>query len=704
MTPALHRDAGALVGVAALRALFAPRSVGIVGVSGSRPDSWGRRTLDVLLAGGYSGDVVAIGPQEPLPGVRTVPRLADLAEAPELLVVAVPAPAVPDVVEQARRRGAGAAIIYSSGFAEMGSAGRQLEERLRQAAGPMPFLGPNCLGVVNRSKRLLVSTTAFLDRPRPAPGPVAVLTQSGALGFVLADLLEQRGLGYSYYASMGNEGGLRTAQVGQYLVEQSDVEVLVLYLEGVRDPQGLLALGRRSRELGKRVVVLAAGSSGAGRRAALSHTAAVAGDDLLLSALCRQGGMDRVRDDEELADAIVGMQRGAALTARPRVAVVTMSGGAGAVLADRLSAVGADVPTLSATVRSKLAELGAGAVGDQNPIDLGGMFGRSIDRVAAVCQLLDDASDIDAIVLYFTFGDMLREAYASLADTATRMRTPAWLVWGAAPPGALAEVGRPDVVVPSIAAVVRQISSLVGRARPVAPSDAGGDELVAATPVELPEGLLLSEAEAGPVLSAVGIPYVPTVVASSAEEAAVAVDSAGWPGPYVVKGDAADVPHRAKHGLIRLGVAREDLVEQAQRMLNSTGLLSGAPRQQVIVQPMIAHDVEIGIGAVRDPVFGAALVVGRGGTAIEDFDSDRDAVLLPATAADVQALAKRVADRWPGLPEADLRSILQLLAGLLTSRPDVVEVDVNPVVVTAEGALLAVDCLIVRSEKGQEDV
>jgi len=171
-----------------------------------------------------------------------------------------------------------------------------------------------------------------------------------------------------------------------------------------------------------------------------------------------------------------------------------------------------------------------------------------------------------------------------------------------------------------------------------------------------------------------------------------------------VKGDAADVPHRAKHGLIRLGVAREDLVEQAQRMLNSTGLLSGAPRQQVIVQPLIAHDVEIGIGAVRDPVFGAALVVGRGGTAIEDFDSDRDAVLLPATAADVQALAKRVADRWPGLPEADLRSILQLLAGLLTSRPDVVEVDVNPVVVTAEGALLAVDCLIVRSEKGQEDV
>ncbi len=481
-------------------------------------------------------------------------------------------------------------------------------------------------------------------------------------------------------ASTGNEACLRAAEAGRYLVEQADVATLVMYLEGVRDPAGLLALGRRARQLDKPVVVLAAGRSSAGRRAALSHTAAVAGDDLLLSALCRQAGLERVRDDDELVDVVQGLRRGAALPHRPRVAVVTMSGGAGAVLADRLTDVGsqwtqqcgaqvADVPALSPTIRAAVTELGAGAVGDQNPIDLSGMFGRSIDRVTALCRLLDAEADIDAVVLYFTFGDRLLDAYRTLADTAAGLPTPTWLVWAAAPPGAVEAVGRPDVVVPSIGAAVRQVPALVDRAasvlRRISPPR------VLARPVELPDLPGLSEAVAAGVLTALGVSYVPSVVGGSADEVAALVDDAGWPGPYVIKGDAVDVPHRAQHGLIRLGVSRADLLDEARQTLDTARKLS-VEQPRVVIQPQVRHDVELNIGAVRDPVYGPVLVVGPGGAGIEARGAERDALLLPA--------------------------------GLMLARPDIAEIDLNPVVLTTDGRLIAVDSLIIRSPEGVHDV
>lgn len=683
--------------------LFQPKSVAVVGVSATTPTSWGRMTVRRLVDGRYSGEVVAVSRGEPvLPGVRVVGSLTEIGYGPDLVVLATPADAVPGLLREARRIGAGAAIVYAAGFAEDGN--EALQDELCAAAGTLPVLGPNCLGVVSRPAALQVSTTRFLDRERIDPGPLAIVTQSGAMGFVLADLLEQAGMGYSYYASVGNEACLSAGDVGAYLLDQPEVEILVLYLEGVRDAAGLRELGRRARRAGKAVVALAVGRSTAGRRAALSHTAAVAGDHLLLASLCRQEGIRLVTDDEELIDAVLCARRGVTLPAAPRIAVLTMSGGAGGVLADTLAAAGARVPPLAEGTRARLAEIGRIDATDANPVDLGGNFDRWLDRIAGLLGAFDADPDIDGIVLYLTFGDRFLDAYRDLADAVGTLSTPAWFVWACAPPGELARLGRPETVLPSVGALGRRLRVLLPDPAPAypvpAPGEGDGDRL----PRPVPEGRrVLSERAAAPLLARAGITHVATVAAPSAEALVDAVRRAGWSGPYVVKGDATDVPHRARCGLVRVGVTAAELPAAAMVVAGRLARLSDDPERALVAQPLLAHAGEVALGATRDPVYGTAVLLGRGGDRAEDPAAPRRALLLPAEDEQVAELAGW-AGSVLGAPVTAVRSALAALIGLLATDSAIAEVDVNPLCVTG-GELVAVDALITYAHpETQEDV
>jgi acyl-CoA synthetase (NDP forming) len=667
--------------------LFRPKSIAVVGVSGTEGPSWGRLTVQRLLVSGYEGELVAVAPRDPgLPGVHSVRSLRELGYGPDLVVVATPAASVPGLVREAREVGAGAAVVYASGFAEAGA--DQLQHELLAAAGDLPVLGPNCLGVVSRPLRASVSVTVFLDRERSEPGPVAIVTQSGAMGFVLAELLEQAGLGYSYYASVGNEASLTVGELGCYLLEQADVEVLVLYLEGVRDAMALREIGQRARRAGKAVVALAVGRSAEGRRAALSHTAAVAGDHFLLRSLCRQAGIVLVDDDEQLVDAVLSARAGATLPPTPGLAVLTMSGGAGGVLADNLTAMGARVPALSATTRRLLAEIGGVQASDANPVDLGGNIDRWIDRVPALLAALDADPGLDGIILYLTFGDRFPDAYRRLVEQAAASKTPTWFVWACAPPGELGRLGRPDTVLPSIGALLRRLRILMPD-----PPPAPARRLDPGPAV----GRVASELAAAPVLARAGIPQVPTVSSAGAPRAAAheladAVRRAGWPGPYVIKGDAADVPHRARHGLVRVGVSAEELPAAAERLAASLARISADPGHRIVAQPLLEHTEELALGATRDPVYGTVILLGTGGDRAEDPAAPRRALLLPATAEQVAELAGW-AGTVLGAPTHATRCALDALIGLLDTDPSVAEVDVNPLCVTGD-QLVAVDALI----------
>ncbi|WP_028922561.1 acetate--CoA ligase family protein [Pseudonocardia acaciae] len=668
--------------------LFAPRSIAVVGVSGRAGLSWGRITVQRLLAGGYGGEVVAVarGPVE-LAGVRAVRSLGEIGYGPDLVVVATPAATVPGVLREAREAGAGAAVVYAAGFAEAG--GHELEAELRAAAGELAVLGPNCLGLVGRRAAVRLSPTAMLDREQAPPGPVAVVSHSGALGFVLLDMLERAGVGYCYYASTGNEACLGAAEVGRYLLARPEVEVLVLYLEAVRDAAGLRELGRLARRSGKAVVALAAGRSEAGRRAALSHTAAVAGDRLLLASLCRQEGITLAADDDQLVDAVLCARRGVTLPPSPRLAILTMSGGAGGVLADNLTALGARIPALSDATRRGLAEVGGVEATDANPVDLGGNVGHWVDRLQALLGVLDADPEVDGVVLYLTFGDRFLDAYRRVAERASAARTPTWFVWTCAPAGERERLGRPDTVLDGIGSLTRRLSVLLPDTVPPRPRPARP---------RVPGRTVWTELRAAPLLADAGIAHVPTVSAADAEDLTAAVRDRGWPGPFVVKGDAADVPHRARLGLVRLDVTAAELPAAAEAVAGRLATASTDPGRRLVAQPLLDHCAELALGAVRDPIYGTAVLLGAGGDRAEDGAAPRRGLLLPAADGQVRELASWAATVLAAPADATA-GVLEALAGLLADHPEITEVDVNPLCVVGD-RLVAVDALITVTEEG----
>lgn len=684
-------------GAATLRCepLFAPKSIAVVGVSASDPLSWGRITLHRLTSSGYDGELIAVSRSEvDLPRTVCVRSLSELSSPPDLVVIAVPAASVPDTLIEARRMGAGAAVVYASGFADVGNA--ELERKLKEAAGDMPVLGPNCLGIVNHAAGVQVSTSGFLDRERVGTGPVAVVSQSGALGFVLADLLERAGLGYTYYASVGNEACLSATDVGGYLIEQPEVQTLVLYLEGVRDAASLRALGDRARQLGKSVVALTVGRSAAGRQAALSHTAAAAGDHLLLSSLCRQAGITLVETDDQLVDAVLCAHKGATLPESPAFAVLTMSGGAGGVLADNLTAIGARVHPLGDATRAELAAIGAVEAGDLNPVDLGGGFVRSLSSVEALLDVLDRDPTIDAIVLYLTFGDRFMDDYRHIATLASKTRSPTWFIWACAPGGALEEVNRPGTVVGSIGAFTRLMTVLI---------DGKGSLATPRLPearVAAPNRTTWSEMRAAPVLRAAGIPYTPWVSAEDPSALSRAVRAAGWTGKLVVKGDASDVPHRALEGLVRLGVDEADLPRVAAEVHARLAACSTDAGARLVAQPLIEHDSELALGAVRDQIYGTAVLIGAGGNRAEDRTAPRRALILPACSADIEALADWAAREFGGR-RAALVGAVRALISVLEAGDGIAEVDINPLCVVDDG-VVAVDALITLSVQASKEI
>ncbi|WP_235214296.1 MULTISPECIES: acetate--CoA ligase family protein [Rhodococcus] len=661
----------------------------MVGVSATQPLSWGRLTLDRLLACGFSGELVAVGPQPvESPSVVSVRSLSELNAPPDLVVVATPADAAPGVLAEASAIGVVAAVVFSAGFSEAGDTLR--EQRLREAAGDMAVLGPNCLGLVNHAADIQLSTSGFLGRSRRTEGPVAIITQSGALGFVLADLLEKAEIGYTYYASVGNEMCLTTADLGQYLVERPEVETIVLYLEGVRDAAGLRELGERARTLGKTVVALAVGSSEGGRRSALSHTAAVAGDYTLLSALCTQAGILLVRTDDELVDAVLCGRKVCRLPESPAFAVLTMSGGAGGVLADSLTTMGARIPPLSEPTRRRIAEIGTVEAGDLNPIDMGGNFFRSLASFHALIGVLDEADEIDAVVVYLTFGDYFVDNFRDIAETCAATATPTWFIWAGAPEGEITRSRRPETVIPSIGAFVRRTSMAVRPASTKPVEQDRGDRRSPAL------RRVLTELHAAPVLSEAGIRHVPMVAATTPEGVVAAVEAADWAGTrMVVKGDSSQAPHRAHLGLLRIDIARADLLSAAAE-IHARLNRSCDDEARLVVQPLVEHRAEIALGAVRDPIYGTAVVLGAGGARAEDHSAPRHTVLLPATAEDIDGLATWASAEFD-CDAASIAAAIRSLIAVLHEHPEYQEIDINPLCVV-DGGLVAVDALITLTD------
>ncbi|MBX5466043.1 MAG: GNAT family N-acetyltransferase [Firmicutes bacterium] len=691
--------------VASLVPLFCPRAVAVVGASRD-PRKIGRRILDNLVRAGFEGRVWAVNPHTDHVGpIPAVPSPRELPPGIDLAVVAVPSEGVLPAMEGLAAAGVRAVVVVTAGFAEIGGAGQARQEALRHLAwhGGMRVVGPNCLGVLNTDPA--VHLNASFAPTMPASGRLAMASQSGALGLALLDYAAAHGLGVSSFASTGNKVDVSGNDLLQYWEQDPATHVIVLYLESFGNPRRFAHIARRVSQK-KPILLVKAARTQVGERAAASHTAALATQDAAVEALCQQTGVLRVETVEELFDIAAFLVR-QPLPRGPRVAILTNAGGPAILAADALTAAGLEVPPPSDPLRSALATLLSAQASLGNPFD--GTAGVTADQYRLVLrQLLADDTYDAVLAIYVPLTAADRPAFlAAIAEETAAARASgrsqpvlACVIEGAPPPvldpggGEVPVFAWPEAAARALAAGWRYQR---WRSRPVGEVLHLPDRQEEAVRRILHHAATDAQGWMAPqdvfaLLQAVGLPVIVPQMAATTEEAAAL--AAAVPGPVALKVVATGVVHKTEVGGVALGLrGSADVAEAARKM--AARLAATAPAlklQGFLVQPMAPPGLECLVGLTVDPQFGPLVAFGLGGIWAEVI-GDVALSVLPLTEVDAAEMLDAIRARGAlagarGRAPADrsaLVDILRRVAWIGERLPEVVELDLNPVVVGSEG-------------------
>ena len=386
-----------------LDALFNPRSVAVIGAS-EDPTRIGGRPLRYLKEFGFQGKVWPVNPRhDRVQGIEARPDIGEVPGPIDVAVVAVAAANVPETIEACAECGVGAAVVFTSGFAETDAAGAVRQRRLREIArsSGMRILGPNCLGVYNAATGFFATFTTTLDIYHPKPGPVAIVSQSGAYGSHLGLLARRRRIDVGLWVSTGNECDVTVSECIAWMAERPGIEVVAAYAEGIGDGNALLASLDAARVRGKRVFFTKTGRSEAGAEAVRSHTAALAGADAVFDAMLAQAGIVRTDSTEEMLDAAYAASFGALPSSR-RVGLMTISGGAGVMMADEAAVQGLEVTPMPEETQRRLKEKLSFCT-PRNPVDITAQVFNAPHLVGAFLDAMLDEGDYGAVVLFFTY-------------------------------------------------------------------------------------------------------------------------------------------------------------------------------------------------------------------------------------------------------------------------------------------------------------
>ncbi len=685
----------------ALDHFLAPRSIAVVGASDDRT-SIGGLLFANLRASGYDGDLYPVNPHhDVVQGVTSVADLSACARRPDLVVVAVPAPLVGGIVDQAGELGVRAVCVISAGFAEVGPDGRALQDDLRQRAraGGVRLIGPNCMGVLNGGPATRFNATFSPVFPRP--GRVAFVSQSGGLGLAALALLDSPTLGVSGFVSVGNTADLTANDLLLYWGDDPRTDVILAYLESVADPRRFARIARRvSRRTP--IVVVKSGRTGAGRRAASSHTAALAAGDQVVEALFRQAGVIRVDALEEMFDVAAVLTSRSATSGR-RVAVLTNGGGPGILVADACEAAGLLVPELAAATRDALETDLPAQASLANPVDI--VSSATAEQYGRSLRLLGAADEVDAIIVVFIppfltrAEDVAGAIVAAARDIATTKPVLGVFMMSDPPIQALADAGIPVFAYPEQAAVAlgrvarwsewRERST--GRVvTPVGIDARRARALIDAARRDRPEGGWLGAAVTLELLDAYGITAVRSRIVRTAQEAS---DVQGeWGVPVVVKVAAAI--HKSDVGGVALGIESPAAAGAALRTIREALLRSGADESatEFLVQEQVDDGVEMIVGVNHDPVFGPVVMAGWGGTLVE-IVADVAVRLMPLSDLDAEEMIRSLRSyplltgyrNSPPLDVAAFADLLLRVSAMVEDLPEIVELDCNPVFVRQRG-------------------
>lgn len=689
-----------------LDALFSPRSVAVIGASDDMTRISGR-TMRYLLESGYAGTVFPVNPKrETVQSVRAYASIADLPVCPDLAIVAVPATAACQAVRECVARGVPAAILFTSGFAEVNADGQRVQEEIAAIArhGGLRLLGPNCVGVFNSTLRFYGTFTQSLDREFPRDGPVAVVSQSGAFAGHLLYLAKQRNLGIRYWCSTGNEADIDLAEIVLWLAQQPEVRVIIAYAEGIRNGEALIDAFRIAHDKGKAIVMLKVGRSEAGAQAASSHTAALAGSDAVYDAVFRQYGVYRARTTEECVDIAYACAKGL-YPADRTLGIFTVSGGAGVQMADAAAHYGLDVVAMPQSTQNELkALLPYAAVG--NPVDVTAQIQNDMSLVTRFFEVMLKEGKYGTIVGFLTslpnsrvFGPRLREAI----EQGTRNHRDRLVV--------LSLLADPDVVRSYEDAGFLVFEDADRAVQASAALASIGCALVRNVPsrmVAQERRITLdgpqTEVSAKEILSAQGITVLPERLVHTPAEAVVASEQIGY--PVVLKIVSPDILHKTEIGGVLLNLADAEAVSTgAERMLrNAARQVPHATIEGILVAPMAPKGIETIIGTQRDPVFGPMVMFGFGGILVDVF---KDVTFRHAPFDEAEALnmirevkAYALLEGVRGVGRADIGCLCRTLASLsqfaAANEETIDSIDINPFLVLPDGSGgVALDAVIV---------
>lgn len=690
-----------------LERLFSPRSVAIVGASANL-ESISGRPLKLLNRYGFTGPVYPVNPKyDSLEGIRCYPSLGSLPEVPDVVLIGVRASLVPKVMEECARLGVGFAVIFSSGFAESDDPDAQEQVTRIARAGGVRVLGPNCQGLVNMAEGIPLSFSASLDTDRRPVGHVAYVSQSGAFGFASFAMAADAGAGFRYVVTTGNQSDLDVIDFARFLASDPEVRLLLLYLEGIPEGNRFLDLLRFTRSKDLPVAVLKVGRSAVAKDAAKSHTAALTGDAKVWDAVFRQYGVLTLADADDVTD-VARMFGTLKRSLGDRVGILSTSGGAGIIAADACDAIGISVPRLSGNLREEVEKYIPPFGSSLNPVDMTAQVINDPQGFAKLLSLMEKSPEIDMIlvVLSMITGDSGLKMAMDLAAAFASGKKPIACCWlideehGGVFRKLLAEQGVPVFSSPRRAATgLGMLARWKNRPQLSAgPLPGGLEPRLAGYEKEL------TEYEAKVLLASYGVPITRERLCRSLAESIGAAEEIGY--PVAVKVMSPDILHKTEAGIVALQVRDEEELRNTYGRLLEKAVRAnpGARIRGVLVQEMVSGGQECIVGVRRDPLFGPVVAVGLGGVFVEVLQDvslrlapvDRPVIMKMLRELKGAALLKGVRGKPPRDIEA-LASLVESVSRMVLNEPDLLELDVNPVMVLEEGhGAVAVDALVIR--------
>ena len=707
--------------------LFEPRAIAVVGVSddAARP---GSQAVRALLKNGFKGRIYPVNPKyETFEGLKCYGSVADITEPVDLVVIGVPAQGVLSVIESAGEKGVPFSLVLSGGFRESGPDGIEREARMLEIARKtgMRIVGPNCLGFANIHSNVYAAFGSITREPKLKAGSVSLVTQSGGFGYSIALACASAEIGFRHVIATGNESDIDTVQLIDALLDDEQTEIIVTYIEGMKDGRALLDVGRRAMAKGKPVLLWKGGVTEQGARAAASHTASMTGSYDFYKAAFEQTGIVEIKEIHEAVDYLKAFAS-AKLPQGGGVAAMGVSGGSAIVFADAGEPVGLALCELTEETQAKLLGVVPNIGAVHNPIDLTAGYFSAANREkleTAVRVTLADPNVHAVCVNLATTGKAGSLVAAEVLGRVSATTTKPLVVFSSAVPDEVREAllafdEAKIPVFPSPSRAARAIAMLgryqsaqcrIRRESLAKLPSASAPVGVSNMPAKLNNVTSLSESDSKAILAVAGIPVTKDVIVEGVNASVFDKMAA----PLVVKIVSQDIPHKTEVGGVKIGINTRAELETAIRAVldNAREHAPSARVEGVLVSEMVRGGFELIAGVVNDVVFGPVVVVGAGGIYAELL---RDSACRLAPFDEITARemlgelqCRGILEGARGLVPMDLDAVAKALAALSIfawdNRAWVKEVDINPLFALPRG-VVAADALIVPFETESEEV